>query len=211
MQLALTDKIVPRSEAMSRGLIYYFTGIPCKNGHVSQRLVSGRGCVDCKSKYDKEYRESMKDSIGDQRSAYRKSKKELIKEKNKIYYEKNKSKIKLKQKNSEKGRAYSKAYAERNPEKVREIKRNYSARKRGADGRHSSQDVFDIFVAQNGRCNACKTLLLPDGRNKYHVDHVLPLSKGGSNWPDNLQLLCPPCNMSKGAKSFCEWLTEKCN
>ena len=37
------------------------------------------------------------------------------------------------------------------------------------------------------------------GKGKYHVDHRMPLSLGGSNYPDNLQLLCPTCNLSKSA------------
>lgn len=32
------------------------------------------------------------------------------------------------------------------------------------------------------------------------VDHVLPVSKGGETAPDNLQVLCRPCNSSKGAR-----------
>lgn len=31
----------------------------------------------------------------------------------------------------------------------------------------------------------------------YHVDHVYPASKGGSDNLENLVLACPPCNWSK--------------
>ncbi|MCY4055554.1 MAG: HNH endonuclease [Cyanobacteria bacterium MAG CAR4_bin_6] len=36
------------------------------------------------------------------------------------------------------------------------------------------------------------------------VDHVLPRSKGGTDHPDNLQLLCSGCNRSKGGKTMAE-------
>jgi 5-methylcytosine-specific restriction endonuclease McrA len=41
-----------------------------------------------------------------------------------------------------------------------------------------------------------------------HLDHKEPLSKGGSDNADNLQWLCAPCNVSKHAKPYAEWLTS---
>jgi 5-methylcytosine-specific restriction endonuclease McrA len=75
------------------------------------------------------------------------------------------------------------------------------ARKRAAPGNFTGADARKLFVAQEGFCAACYASII-DG---YHVDHIMPLSRGGSNWPDNLQLLCPPCNHSKGAKTMSEW------
>jgi 5-methylcytosine-specific restriction endonuclease McrA len=34
----------------------------------------------------------------------------------------------------------------------------------------------------------------------YHIDHRIALSKGGTNWPWNLQLLAPVCNLKKSNK-----------
>lgn len=39
--------IIERSEAKKFGLLRYFTGKPCGNGHVAERLVSTKGCLDC--------------------------------------------------------------------------------------------------------------------------------------------------------------------
>lgn len=38
-----------------------------------------------------------------------------------------------------------------------------------------------------------------------HIDHVIPLSRGGQNEPDNLAAACKPCNLSKGTKTPQEW------
>jgi hypothetical protein len=37
-------------------------------------------------------------------------------------------------------------------------------------------------------------------KGEYHVDHARPLSRGGTNDPTNLQLLCGECNLRKGAR-----------
>jgi len=35
---------------------------------------------------------------------------------------------------------------------------------------------------------------------EHHIDHIVPLAKGGNNDEDNLQALCAPCNLAKGAQ-----------
>jgi hypothetical protein len=40
-------EIITRAEAKALGLKRYFTGVPCKHGHVSYRYVSGPGCLGC--------------------------------------------------------------------------------------------------------------------------------------------------------------------
>jgi 5-methylcytosine-specific restriction endonuclease McrA len=38
---------ISRSDALARGLLHYFTGKPCKRGHIDQRFVVGRYCAAC--------------------------------------------------------------------------------------------------------------------------------------------------------------------
>jgi hypothetical protein len=42
-------KIITKQEAKSKGLKRFFTGRPCKKGHISERLVSTHDCVECKN------------------------------------------------------------------------------------------------------------------------------------------------------------------
>lgn len=97
------------------------------------------------------------------------------------------------------------AYRAKNRELIAALKRNYKARKRAAAGTHTGADITAILTAQNGRCAMCRVRL----RGGYHVDHVTPLIKGGSNGRANLQLLCPPCNLSKKDKDPLAFARER--
>jgi HNH endonuclease len=78
---------------------------------------------------------------------------------------------------------------------IRNRKRH--ALKRGARGTHTQADIERLFVKQNGKCVYCQTELRRSGKGKFHVDHRMPLKLGGSNFPRNLRLLCPKCNVRK--------------
>lgn len=73
---------------------------------------------------------------------------------------------------------------------------NRRARILNAGGIHTAEDICAILSYQNNQC-ACCAINIEDG---YHVDHIEPLSKGGSNDRRNLQLLCEKCNTRKNAK-----------
>ena len=57
------------------------------------------------------------------------------------------------------------------------------------------KDKEFLYERQKGRCNGCKEKL---PMRVLQVDHIRPFSKGGTDKPSNLQLLCGPCNASKG-------------
>ena len=50
------------------------------------------------------------------------------------------------------------------------------------------------------RCTYCE-----DTEAAMCVDHIVPLSRGGSNDPDNLTACCIPCNSSKSDRLLSEW------
>lgn len=90
----------------------------------------------------------------------------------------------------------SAAWKAANPDKCRVQWRTRRARKRGAIGHHTAEDAATIRKHQHNRCAYCRDAL---GRSA-HLDHIISLSRGGSNWPSNLQWLCAPCNLSKNAR-----------
>jgi HNH endonuclease len=61
--------------------------------------------------------------------------------------------------------------------------------------RHVSLDIRRaVFVRDGGRCVQCGSGDRPE------LDHILAYSRGGPDTFDNLQILCKPCNVRKGAK-----------
>jgi 5-methylcytosine-specific restriction endonuclease McrA len=77
-------------------------------------------------------------------------------------------------------------------EKFSHIRR---AREHGAEGKFTKADIKALFERQRGKCAYCTKSI----RNGYHIDHVTPLARGGSNWITNISLACAKCNTTKGA------------
>jgi 5-methylcytosine-specific restriction endonuclease McrA len=98
----------------------------------------------------------------------------------------------------------SRLWASANRDKKNAHSKNRRARELDADGYYTAEDVEALWVAQDGKCANphCATPLAVS----CTVDHKVPLTRGGSHWPSNLQLMCHPCNASKGSKTMEEWL-----
>lgn len=92
-----------------------------------------------------------------------------------------------------------------NPEKVRAISANRRARIRNAGGKLSPDIALRLFKLQRGKCACCHVSI----ENGNHLDHVISLAAGGQNEDLNMQLLCGPCNMSKGAKHPIDFMQSR--
>ena len=96
-------------------------------------------------------------------------------------------------------------WVEKNRDVVRLHVRLRSARKkalkRGISGRVSRVDIEFLWNIQKGRCAFC---LKPLVKFAFHVDHYVPLAKGGAHERSNLRLLHKKCNLSKGARDPAE-------
>ena len=226
-------EIISKAAAKARGLKRFFTGEQCKAGlHVDERYVSSGLCVACdrernRARYqaDEGVRERVKEAsrarhhakrdeiIAQARERYYANHEER-KARNRAHHQANRDEINAKARD----RYYADpgAYKERNrraraenPEKYRELDRvrwqRYKARKLNAPGTFTADDVGRIVAEQGGKCVYCDALL-DDG---YEIDHKTPLSRGGSNWPENMQALCRRCNRSKGARTHDEVLASQ--
>lgn len=59
-----------------------------------------------------------------------------------------------------------------------------------------------VFYRDHGRCTGCQRDLtgLLSPQFDSHIDHILPLARGGINDVTNLQLLCADCNLGKASR-----------
>jgi 5-methylcytosine-specific restriction endonuclease McrA len=100
--------------------------------------------------------------------------------------------------NTARVREANKAWKKNNPDKARAIANRSvhvrRARKAKAFGEYTQAEWRSIVKRQKGRCAKCSI------KAKLTVDHIIPLSGGGTNAAFNIQGLCLKCNLSKGSR-----------
>lgn len=211
-----------RAQAKALGLARYFTGAPCKYGHVAERRTGDGSCVECSLIKNRRWQKENPERARAKSKKWRERNADILKARaaekyaadparyraqSLAYYYRNRTERLLaarewKQRNASHVLAYVKHWASQNKDRRAVAERNRNARKRAAEGTHSAKDVVSMMRMQRGRCASCRVNLRRVG---YHVDHVVPLVLGGGNGPNNLQLLCPPCNLHKRAQDPIAW------
>lgn len=160
----------------------YFSFKECPFGHLSGRYTKSGKCVECA-------RLQTKDAINDGyfKSIYE-SNSEKIKDRSKKRYAKNKDSIK----------ESAKLWQENNKEKVKSYKTsNKLKRKDKIKNGDSSKVIYSWLESVSKTCAYCGRCCV----NNYHIDHIMPLSRGGLHVVSNLAISCPTCNMQKSSKT----------
>lgn len=85
----------------------------------------------------------------------------------------------------------SKDWQKRNPDRVRQNRRARKLRKKQAIGSFTFVEWTDLCNKYGNKCLACGK------EKKLTADHVVPLSRGGSNAIENIQPLCAYANCKK--------------
>lgn len=149
-----------------------------------------------KSAYDKAWKLSNKEKVKEYAKTWRLANVEKDKEIRKRW----------RLKNIEKEKQQAKVWNAANPELLKLKRHRRRAIIRNASGILSKDIINRLMILQKELCVVCKVSLK---EVKYHLDHIQPLSKGGTNNDENVQLLCQSCNCSKGAKDPIEFMQSK--
>jgi 5-methylcytosine-specific restriction endonuclease McrA len=112
-------------------------------------------------------------------------------------------------------------WREEHPERIRELQRESANRRnrtpegrlrvvarnatRWAIGIVSKDTIVELQEEYAGICPYCNKPITDGGS----LDHIVPISKGGTNDRDNLVWCCRRCNFSKNNTSLLRWMLNK--
>ena len=174
-------------------------------------------CIECK----KIYREKNKESISKYHKEYREKNKEILNKRSKEYQNKYKYKHKHKQ-----DKEYYKKYYEKNKQKISErikkyhidnkermeLKQKIYKKTESAKISIKNTRMKRRTIKKQGDVTSIQlSKLLEDAKSCYwcntslkgliaHIDHYIPISKGGQHTLSNLVVSCPHCNHIKSSK-----------
>ena len=217
-------QVISRPDAKSSGLTFYFTGRPCIRGHIASRIVANKTCYECFKAAQKRYvsnNPEARKARQDRHAA--KVGKEVLRASSRKSYEKHRMArlAAAKEKRETSGGKHRAENRERNRKwraenpsaqlaakaKYRDLhpdaQRSYSHSRRVKTGAGMTARQLSAWAkAQDKRCFYCDGLC----DSSYHIDHIVPLSKGGEHKESNLVIACAPCNLAKGASDPVEFL-----
>lgn len=164
----------------------------CKKTYDTKYVAENK---DKKYAVNKLYNEAHREEKRQYDAARRAELRDVINAKKRAYY------------HSEEGKRINRQWHLDNWGKVVTSKKNTKHKRRESIGTSSlsGASLYEWTTLQVKVCKYCDV----ECENSFHIDHVIPLSKGGLHELSNLVIACPSCNCSKGNKNIEEWNVAK--
>lgn len=198
--------IINRAEAKASGLLRYFTGSPCMAGHVAERNVSSGMCLICArekqaarrasadgrvriAEIKRTYRRRHPDRVKAYAKRYREDRPDEHSARFRSWHDKASKNPEYRARKSAATREWSAAH----PDRARLSDSVKRARKRSA--KPDDFGDFDRFVIEEA-FSASRRRRAMTGID-WHVDHMVPLSRGGAHAWHNIQVIPAEVNLWK--------------
>lgn len=162
--------------------------------HYANKERACEACIQANKAYRKAWREKNKSSVLESRRKYREYNRDQINAKSREWA----------RNNPELAKQLIKNWRETNLDKERSYKRKSQRKRRSAySEEYLESDVLSMYGSICYLCNKEIDLSLPrhigdaGWENSLHIDHVMPLSKGGTDTIDNVRPTHARCNLIK--------------
>jgi len=217
--------IITRKEALAQGLTHYFTGKPCKRGHIAARYTSTKSCVDCNKQHGKQFLAANPGKSTEYSQRWQSKNPERVKANEASRVRQRTDQI----------RQRESRYRKRNAESIRAYRRQWQANRMASNPsfklRSNLASLINVSIRKQFGAKACKTTSLIGctveqlrqhleaqftegmswdnyGRDGWHIDHIRPCAGFDLTDPEqqqqcfhytNLQPLWAADNIRKGA------------
>ena len=182
-----------RLQAIAKGEKQYFTGKPCKHGHVAPRFVLQNRCAVCKAIHSgtvvRQWHDSNRGKVCKTKKQYKVRHRDKYLAQKREFYEKNK----------DVWREYTRQWKDANPEKVLASR----ARRRADEIQRTPLWLTDTDYVEIRNMYRLAIARTNETGIRWHVDHIIPLkgkNVSGLHVPQNLRVITASENMRKSNK-----------
>ncbi|MBA8821462.1 hypothetical protein BRY73_16225 [Ochrobactrum sp. P6BS-III] len=177
-----------RAEARQTGATHYFTGKPCKKGHVAPRFTSSRSCVTCAADRNREWAAENEEHLKAYRKkAYAENRDEILSNWSEWYAENHERELEKKRMRYADNRGaaleYAREYRTANSAKVKAATKKWKL-----NNTDKIKEDWRTWYSKNGKARDAKRRSTPKGK----IDDVISRGihgelkgkKAGRSWSD---------------------------